>query len=233
MKCSRCGKIPKTGILAFNMPNIDGWCRSCLDKVRPAVSSMSYRAYEASPANNHAHGYDGLRFQGDDGVIREVMSGKPIAPPAPRLTCLWCGADLEVGRSSYCGIPECLRKGSEAGQQARSEIQPPAIPFAERVEVAKALDAARERIAELEAMNADQLETIREPCRVCQIHERAAAELNAEASMWNDKLCDEQMRANRLGDEAGELRTMLNELKVENSDLHRALERAERKAGKR
>ncbi len=68
------------------------------------------------------------------------------------------------------------------------------------------------RIAELEA----SLALSRECC--------------ADRQEWAGKV-DE--RANRLSDEAGALRTELQAVKAENSDLRRTIERLERKGGRR
>jgi hypothetical protein len=84
---------------------------------------------------------------------------------------------------------------------------------------AEELDAARKRIAELEVT----VEAARSRCEYL----KAAADTHlACCHTWSE-------RNNRLGDEAGALRTELTHVKAELYDALRKLEAAERKAGKR
>lgn len=99
---------------------------------------------------------------------------------------------------------------AQANQQAARQQQAisQGVPFAEQDE----LEAARKRIAELEALVVD-----------ARKNAKLACELEIQTLQ----------RANRLSDEAGALRTELLQVKAENSDLRRELERLERKAAKR
>ncbi len=112
---------------------------------------------------------------------------------------------------------------SARGQQSAGDAFDPhdsrnVVPLAIHEPLRAELEAARKRIAELE----DRVIFAENALKVMRID-----------YVPGERFVEEQRRANRLSDEAGALRTELTQVKAENSDLRREVERLQRKAAKR